>query len=147
MGRDYEEARRFSEEIDRMLSGEDVRAGNELDEDTRTALDFACWMTTVRPEPSPAFKARLNARMMQKINEQESEARRGWFWRLIPREAAWQAAVAMVLMLVIGGSLWGILFRASGRGSQPSSGYNCTGYLTTDSHNITTRSSDNYHCL
>lgn len=114
MGRDYEEARRFSEEIDRMLSGEDVRAGNELDEDTRTALDFACWMTTVRPEPSPAFKARLNARMMQKINEQESEARRGWFWRLIPREAAWQAAVAMVLMLVIGGSLWGILFRPQG---------------------------------
>ena len=114
MGREYEEAAQFSENLDRLLAGQPYLTDDGLVEDTRTALDFARWMVSVRPAPSPAFQAGLKARLRQKMEEKESASRRGWFWRFIPQEPVWQVAVVMVLMLVVGGALWGTFFRPSG---------------------------------
>ncbi len=114
MGRGYEEEKLFSENIDRLLAGKDVTGGPEIDEDTRTALDFARRMTELRVSPSSGFQAYLKARLTEKLNEQESAARRGWFWKLIPREPVWQAVTVLAIMFIVGGVLWGTIFNDSG---------------------------------
>jgi hypothetical protein len=112
MGRGYEEERIFSENIDRLLSGESVTNGAEIGSDLRTALDFASKITALRIKPSPSFQASLKARLFQQLNEQETLARpirRGWFWGLIPQEPVWQAVATLAIMIVVGGVAWGIL--------------------------------------
>jgi hypothetical protein len=107
MGREYEE-RLFSEKLDRMLAGQEIQIDGAVDNDLRTALDFARKMTSLRTTPSSRFKAHLKARLLQRIDEQEarSESRRGWFSRLI-RQPVWQAVAVMVFMIVVGGVIWG----------------------------------------
>jgi hypothetical protein len=112
MGRELEEARLFSENIDRLLAGEEVRIEGEMDDDRRTALDFARRMTALRTAPAPSFQAHLKTRLLQKMNEHTSEARQGWFWRLVPREPVWQAVAVLAIMIVVGGLVWGTLFQA-----------------------------------
>ncbi len=111
MGREYEEEKLFSDNIDRLLAGEDVLAGADMDNDSRTALDFARKMTLLRPAPSPHFQAHLKARMLQKLSEQESREKRGWFWKLFPHEPVWQVVAVLVIMFVVGTVLWSTIFR------------------------------------
>jgi hypothetical protein len=111
MGREYEEEKLFSDNIDRLLAGEDVLAGADMDNDSRTALDFARKMTLLRPAPSPQFQSHLKARMLQKLSEQEPQSKQGWFWKLFPREPVWQVVTVLVIMFVVGTVLWSTIFR------------------------------------
>ncbi len=113
MGREYEEERLFSENVDRLLAGEEMKTGTEMENDLLTALDFARKITDLRTAPSPRFQAYLKARLLQKMTEREAESRQGWFWKLIPREPVWQALAVLAIMVVVGSVLWGTLFRPS----------------------------------
>jgi hypothetical protein len=112
MAKSYEE-RVFTENIDRLVAGQDIGAISEADDDLRSALDFARKMTALRPAPSAVFQSNLKARLLQKINENEAPEKSGWFWRLIPREPIWQAVAVLAVIAVVGGVLWGTLFRSA----------------------------------
>ncbi len=110
MGREYEEEKLFSEKIDLLLAGKGVDNGPDVAEDERTAVEFARKMTDLRVSPSPAFQSYLKAKLLENLHEQET-ASRGWFWKLVPREPLWQAVAVIAIMCVVGGILWGTLFR------------------------------------
>ena len=116
MGNEINEERQFSENIERLLGGEDVKAGQDVSEDYRTAVDFSKKLIKSRVDPSPSFKTRLKERLLLKLAKQGAAARQkervNWFWEglknLVPQNAAWRTAtVTVVLMLVAVGVLWG----------------------------------------
>ena len=105
----------FSENIDRMLAGEEVKVSAGMDDDCRTALDFAQKLARLRSVPSPSFKAELKEMLLLRLGEEEAraEAKRGWFWgglrRLVPRQPVWQALTALLVVVVVaGGITWGM---------------------------------------
>ena len=112
MGREYEEERLFSENLDRLLAGEEVQTGAEMGSDLLSALGFARKMKSLRVTPSPRFQTSLKAGLLQKLNEREAEARSGWFWKIIPREPVWQAIAVLAIMVVVGGAAVGHPFPA-----------------------------------
>jgi hypothetical protein len=114
MGKESNEEKQFSEDVDRLLAGQEVEGGK--DKDYQTAINFAKKLTEFHADPSPHFKARLKARLLLELAKQEAAARQkakgNWFWEglknLLPREAVWRNAMATaVLMLVAVGVLWG----------------------------------------
>ncbi len=98
----------FAEKLDRILAGEDIHIQNEMDDDLRASLDFARKMSSLRVEPSAQFKSYLKAKLLQQLNEREAdaEAGKGWLARLV-RQPIWQAVAVLVLMIVVGGAVWG----------------------------------------
>jgi|GEM_PF-514902 len=114
MGRELDMEKEFSENIDRMLAGEEIKVSAGMDDDCRTALDFAQELVRLCAVPSPFFKAELKEKLLQKLSEEESraEAKRGRFWeslrRLVPRQPVWQALTALLVVVVVaGGITWG----------------------------------------
>jgi len=99
----------FLENLDRLLVGEEVTAAEDMSEDCRTAIEFSKKLIECRAHPSPSFKAKLKQRLLQKLAEQEAEARQkekvNWFREglrnLFPRRLAWQYATAMVTVLML----------------------------------------------
>ena len=114
MGRELDMEKKFSENVDRMLAGEEVKVSAAMDDDCRTALDFTQKLVRLRAVPSPFFKAELKEKLLRKLSEKEiqAEAKRGWFMkglrRLVPRQPVWQALTALLLVVVVaGGITWG----------------------------------------
>jgi hypothetical protein len=68
-------------------------------------------------QPDPVFSARLKARLLQKLAGQETAAaeavKSSWLRRIWPRNPAWQAAAALLVLLMIFGITW-----AAGRFNQ-----------------------------
>jgi len=115
MGREADMEKEFSENIDRMLAGEEVKVSAAMDDDCRTALDFTQKLIGLRGVPSPSFKAELKEKLLQKLSEEEAraEAKRSWFReglrRLVPRQPVWQALTALLVVVVVaGGITWGM---------------------------------------
>ena len=115
MGRELDMEKEFSENIDRMLAGEEIKVSAGMDDDCRTALDFTQELARLCAVPSPFFKAELKEKLLQKLSEEESraEAKRGRFWeslrRLVPRQPVWQALTALLVVVVVaGGITWGM---------------------------------------
>ena len=99
------EEREFSENIDRLLAGEEVKAGEDVSEDYRMAINFAQKLTKHRDNPSPSFKAQLRERLLSKLAKQEAQQEeRNWFWEglrnLIPQSPVWRTAAATVVIAV-----------------------------------------------
>lgn len=116
MGKESNEEKRFSEDVERLLAGQEAEGGKDADKDYQTAINFAKKLTESRAHPSPAFKAQLKERLLLRLTQQEAEARQktrgNWLWEglrnLIPQSAVWRTAtVTVVLMLMVVGSLWG----------------------------------------
>ena len=114
MGRELDMEKEFSENIDQMLAGEEVEVSAGMDDDCRTALDFAQKLANFRTLPSPAFKEQLKEKLLQKLGEKEiqAKAKRNWFMeglrRLVPRQPVWQALTALLVVVVVtGGITWG----------------------------------------
>lgn len=109
MGKEREKKPRlyrdFSEQIDRLLAGQDIKTEGQTDDDLRTALVFAKKMTMLRTAPSPAFEASLGERLLQKLEAREVQ-KRSWLSRLIFQQPIWQAAAAAVIVIIIGSVLW-----------------------------------------
>jgi len=116
MGKEADREREFSDNIDRLLAGEEVTAGKEMDEDYQTAIDFSKKLIESRVEPSPHFKAQLKQRLLLKLAQQEAEAARQKeraisFWEflrnLVPQSPVWRTAtVTIVVIIVAMGVLW-----------------------------------------
>lgn len=105
MGREQDRERRFSEDLDRILAGEDVQTDVTTDKELSDTLDFARKMSELRAVPSTQYSSRLKARLLQKLEEKEALAkqRQGWFWNLLRGRPVWQ--IAIVILLVAAASI------------------------------------------
>ncbi len=100
----------FSQIVDRLLAGETVNIDPETEKDLGKELDFARRMIALRQSPDPQFQADLKARLLQKLAEQDVKAhapeKPGFWRRLWPQARAWQVAMAVLAILIIGGIVW-----------------------------------------
>jgi len=110
MGREINEEKEFSENIDRILAGQKVEVGEDVSEDFRAAIQFAQKLEELRDEPLPVFKDQLRRRLLLKLAEKEAAAeeqkeKRFSFWEtlrnLVPRSPVWRTAVATVVVAVL----------------------------------------------
>ena len=76
MGKKFNEEKKFSEDVERLLAGEEVKGGKDADEDYRTAINFAQRLTELPAEPSSQFKDQLKQRLLLQLTRQEVEAAR-----------------------------------------------------------------------
>jgi hypothetical protein len=115
MGREYDVERLFSQQIDRLLAGEEVSKDPAMNDDLTSALEFAQKMIDLRATPSPQFASGLKSGLLQKLAEQEESraAGQGWFQRLMPRTPVFQAVAVLAAVFIISGILWATLFRPS----------------------------------
>lgn len=102
MGREREIEKRFSEDLDRILAGEDVPEDTTMDREFRATLDFARRMSGLGAVPSAQYASRLQARLLQKLQEKEARAgqKHGWLWDLVRSRPVWQIAIVVLLVLV-----------------------------------------------
>ncbi len=117
MAGEREREQAFSRIVDRLLAGEQASIDPETEQSLARELEFARKMIAVRPSPDPGFQASLKAKLLQRLAEQEAQARRyaPWWQRLLPQTRAWQAVAAMLFVFVIGGILWATgIFRPAG---------------------------------
>lgn len=105
----------FSEDIDRVLAGEEVKLGAKASDDYRAAIDFAQRLIRLRPTPSAFFEVKLRERLLQRLSEQETKAparaKESWLWeglrRLVPRQLVWRAVTATLLVAIVAsGVFW-----------------------------------------
>jgi len=114
MGKVYEAEKVFSGQLDRALAGQAVQIDVDAQDDLRTALEFSRRMVDLRPDPRWQFQTVLKVNLIQKLKEQEASQPSGrpWFLKILPREPIWQIAAVLAVMVVVGGVLWGTVFRA-----------------------------------
>jgi hypothetical protein len=107
MNREYEDSRIFSENLDRLLAGKEVKIDPAAGVELVAALDFAKKMTVLRSEPSSQFQANLKARLLQQLRDKEAlQEDSGWFGRLFRGQRIWlTAAVCAALLIIVGGVL------------------------------------------
>ncbi len=92
--------------LESVLQGKEIEPG--LNEDSRSALDFARRMLSLRMSPSPLFHDTLRNRLLQKIEKKEREAEHemeGSFWERLWenwKQPVWRTVtVGLVSALVI----------------------------------------------
>ena len=99
-----EKDRELLENLDRVLTGRDSEITGPLDDDTRTALDFARKMASLSETPSEEFTGNLKAQLVHQLAEQEkkenSENQGFLFWE-IPRRKLWQGTIAALITVII----------------------------------------------
>ena len=91
------EDREFSENVDRLLEGEEVEVAEDATEDYRTAIQFAQKLREHVEEPSPAFKDGLRSRLLTGMAEAERRREdKASFWEtlgnMVPRSPVWRSA-------------------------------------------------------
>ena len=109
MGKETDDERQFSEKIDRLLAGEEVETGEDMNEDYRTAINFARKLVESRIDPPPEFKDKLKQRLLLEIPRQEVEAPQkekvNWLReglvRLVPQSPVWRTAGAMMVVMLL----------------------------------------------
>ena len=108
--------RNFSQELDKMLAGEEPCPGAAPDEDYQSAISFAGRLVDSRPEPSPAFKSQLKERLLLKLSQHGVETPEEAKWsrilegvkRLVPERVILRAAAITSLVAIWAiGILWG----------------------------------------
>ena len=108
--------RKFSQELDKMLAGEEPGLGEAPDEDYQSVISFAGRLVGLRPEPSPAFKDQLKERLLFKLSQQEVETSEEAKWsrilegvkRLVPERVILRAAAITSMFAIWAiGVLWG----------------------------------------
>jgi hypothetical protein len=108
MDRELREEREFSENMDRLLAGKKIEAGDDTGEEYRKAIGFSGKLVELRKEPSPLFKAELKKQLLLRLEEEEAEQeeRAGIsFWQvfknLMPRSPVWRTATVTVMVGVL----------------------------------------------
>jgi len=96
--------KKLIENLDRILAGRESDISEPMDEDTRTALDFARKMASLGETPSEEFAGSLKADLVHKLEEQRkqqnSEDQTLLLWGM-PRRKLWQGTIAAVITLII----------------------------------------------
>jgi hypothetical protein len=99
-----EKDRQLLENLDRVLSGRESEITGPLDDDTRTALDFARKMASLRETPSKEFKDGLKAQLVHRLAEQakkeSSDNQVFLFWE-VSRRKLWQGTIAALIVVII----------------------------------------------
>jgi hypothetical protein len=108
MGREKGNEKKFTEYLDRILAGEEIKTDPSMDQDLRDALDFARKISEYGATPSPQFQARLKASLLQKLEEQEAlrKQNRGSFWDVFRSHPVWQGAAAALFVIIIISIMW-----------------------------------------
>jgi hypothetical protein len=108
MRREREMDKKFSEYLDRILAGEEIKADPAMDKELRAALDFARKISELGTKPSAQYQARLKARLLQKLEEQKAPPKegRGSFWNIFRGHPVWQGAVAALLVILVLSIIW-----------------------------------------
>jgi hypothetical protein len=100
----------FSEDIERLLDGKEIKADESLSKDYRSTLEFANKLLSKRAKPSVKFKHQLKERLLLKLRQQEAESARekeegNWFWEglrnLFSQSPAWRTAMVTVTIAVV----------------------------------------------
>jgi len=105
--RDMERA--FSQDVERLLRGEEPAGLSMDDAGYAETLRFARRLMAIREEPDPAFTARLRSHLMVNLAEEDiavARTRESWFERLFGRPAVRLAVVSTVVVLVAVGLVW-----------------------------------------
>jgi hypothetical protein len=127
MDREIREEREFSENVDRLLAGKEIEAGDVTGEDFNKAMSFSRKLVELRKEPSPQFKAQLKKQLLARLDEQQTEqAERAkiTFWQifknLMPSSPVWRTATVTVMVGVLAVlAIWatGMFSQAPGTGT------------------------------
>jgi len=132
MSRDREEEKRFSEYLDRIIAGEEIRLDEEISLELVSTLKFAQKMTSLRPSPSPQFAAALQVKLMDKLARRETAKKS--FWELISgalKQPVWQTAAIVLFVFILGGTLWAIGLFGPWESTAPKPTYTATTTATT----------------
>ena len=107
MDRERNMEKAFNKQLDAVLGHKETNLDQTMDGDLRSALEFAGKMQALCVKPSPEYKARLKARLLQKIADEEAEkaARRGWLSSLF-QQPVMRLATALVLIALVSTGLW-----------------------------------------
>jgi len=96
--------RELLDNLDRILEGRGDEVTESSDEDTRSAMEFARKMASMREEPSTEFAENLKAELVHRLAEQEtkqtSDDQELLFWG-IPRRTFWQGTIAALITFII----------------------------------------------
>jgi hypothetical protein len=104
----------FLEYLDRLLAGEDIKLGDDVPDEVRSALEHARKMLALRQEPSPAFRADLRDKLLRQMAAQSApEERMASAFPLRPVLIGLASTVAVVLLAFVGVVWFG------GRGGAP----------------------------
>jgi len=99
-----EKDKQLLENLEKVLSGRENEITESLDDDTRTALDFARKIASLRETPSKEFSENLKAQLVHRLAEQEkkeySDNQTLLFWG-VPRRKLWQGTIAAAIVVVI----------------------------------------------
>jgi hypothetical protein len=108
MSREAEMEKVFNQRLDDLLARKGVQLDKIGDSDLRSSLGFARKMGALCAKPSPEYKTRLKARLMQKIAAEEAgkASRRNWLSRLIPQQPMMRLATALVLIVLVSTAVW-----------------------------------------
>lgn len=111
MGKANNNGRQLSDDLDKVISGEQSEVTDESLEDLDKTLKFAKRMVDSRIDPSPAFRDNLRKRLLSKMIEQEMETERKKaglrsFWDniiagLTPRSPAWRTVIASIAVFMV----------------------------------------------
>ncbi len=108
MNRAAQREQAFSEDIDRVLAGQETGGAYSDDTEYRDTLAFARRMAAARPFPDPEWRAALKARL-ENLAESETIERHGvnrrWLSDLV-RQPVWQATAAVVVLAAVGILVW-----------------------------------------
>jgi hypothetical protein len=102
-----DEGRRFSEDIEALLRGEEPLMQN-VDVDYAETVEFARSLMQLQQEPDPAFARGLKSRLVVELAKHETEARasRPWFGGLFSRPGLRLAVASTVVVLAAVGVVW-----------------------------------------
>jgi hypothetical protein len=127
MDREIREEREFSENVDRLLAGKEIEAGDVTGEDFRKAMSFSRKLVELRKEPLPQFKAQLKKQLLARLDEQQTEQEERakiTFWQifknLMPSSPVWRTATVTVMVGVLAVlAIWatGMFSQAPGTGT------------------------------
>ena len=101
---------RFEEDIDKLLSGKEVRTGEEIDDNYSSNIEFTKKVIECRGEPSAAFQEGLKRRLLAKLDEKEAFEKHRHsetvsFWdrlrNMIPQSPVWRTAYVTVTVTVV----------------------------------------------
>ena len=99
-----EKDKQLLENLDRVLAGRESEITGPMDDDTRSALDFARKMASLRETPSKEFTKNLKAQLVHQLEEQEKKEyskNQGFLFWQIPRKTKWQGTIAALIAVII----------------------------------------------
>jgi len=96
----------FSENLDRILAGRAVKTDAFADADMLSTLDFAAGIAKIKPAISQQFKTRLKAELLEKLEKQQTPAKKNIWYSLSLHQPVWQAVTAVFLVVLIISVIW-----------------------------------------